>query len=121
MFYDLSGCFALSILFNFYSNFLEAQDTSSKEDTDIFGSTQTMLLMKHEAKNFAISPSIPGNCHYIANHDKLEPNIDGDEGMLQISGYFLFLRLQNTKVYIKLPLNLWLGVRSFERKKMFSK
>ncbi|KAK2724014.1 hypothetical protein QYM36_002379 [Artemia franciscana] len=60
----------------------EAQDTSSNEDKDAYGSTQPMLLMKHEAKPFAISPGISGNCQHNANHVKLEPNIDGDEVLL---------------------------------------
>ncbi|KAK2724013.1 hypothetical protein QYM36_002378 [Artemia franciscana] len=60
----------------------EAQDTSSNEDKDIFGSTQPMLLMKHEAKFFAISPGISGNCQHNAKHVKLESSIDGNEVLL---------------------------------------
>jgi len=63
-----------------------------------------MLFMKHEAKPFAISPGISGNCQQNANHVKLEPNIAGDEGKLLIYGYFVFLRVRNIKVYIKLLL-----------------
>ncbi|KAK2724010.1 hypothetical protein QYM36_002375 [Artemia franciscana] len=60
----------------------EVEDTSSNEDKDIFGSTHPMLFMKHEAKPFAISPGISGNCQQNANHVKLEPNIAGDEVLL---------------------------------------
>ena len=83
-----------------------------------------MLLMKHEAKFFTISPGISGDCQHNANLVKLEPNIDGDEGMLHICRYSVFLRFQNMKVYVILPFKLLLGERdkclfhlnSFEKK-----
>ena len=91
--------------------FLEAEDISSNDNKDIFGSTQPMLLVKHEAKLFAISPGISRDGQHNANHVKMEPNIDGGEGMIHISRYSVFLRVQNMKVYVNLPLKLWLGVR----------
>jgi hypothetical protein len=94
----------------FTLNFVETEDTSSSEDEDIFGSTHPTLLMKHEAKLFAVSSGISGDCQHYSNHVKLESNIDEDEGMLQICGYSVFLCVQNMKVYIKLPLKLGLCV-----------
>jgi hypothetical protein len=44
-----------------------------------------MLLIKDETKHFSISPGISGDCQHDADHVKLEPKIDRDEGMLQIS------------------------------------
>ena len=72
-------------LYYVYSDFfVEAEDTSSNDDKDIFGSTYSMLLMKHETSLFVVAPDISTDCKLSADQLKLEANIDEDKGMLQI-------------------------------------
>ncbi|KAK2723713.1 hypothetical protein QYM36_002153 [Artemia franciscana] len=59
----------------------EAEEISSNENKDIFGSTHPMLLIKEEAKLFVSSTSISGDYPHNADHVKLESSIDGDEAI----------------------------------------
>jgi hypothetical protein len=62
--------------------FVEAEDISSNDDKDIFGSTHSMLFIENEANLFAVSSGISGDFKLNADHFKLESNIDLDEGTL---------------------------------------
>ncbi|KAK2723620.1 hypothetical protein QYM36_002083, partial [Artemia franciscana] len=57
----------------------EAEDASSNDDKDIFGSTYSMLLMKHETSLFAVAPDISTDCKLSADQLKRETNIDEDK------------------------------------------
>jgi hypothetical protein len=75
----------VSFLCDFYINFVEAEDTSSNDDKDTFGSTHPMFLIKNEMNLFDVPPGISGACKHKADLVKLELNTDGDKGMLHIS------------------------------------
>ena len=79
----------LVLLCEFYLIFplilVEAEDTSSDDDQNVFVSVHPMLLVENEVNFIAVSPGLSSNFQHNADNLKLESNINGDKGMLQMS------------------------------------
>ena len=69
--------------------FVEAEDTSSNDDTNIFVSVHPMLFMENEVDFTDVSPGISADSQHDAEYLKLESNIDGDKGMHPMFDFIL--------------------------------